>query len=91
PSSSAALATSPVDALADDTPGFADFVDPYGEVVPLDGAELPDLARRWSISLFDPADPDTLLVHVCAFTVRARALRDELPLACASAIRTRKP
>lgn len=91
PTSSPALNVSPSNALSADTPGYVDFVDAYGEPMPLDGSDLPDLARRWSIAPFEAADPDTLIVHICAYTVRTRTARDPVPVACASTIRTRKP
>ena len=90
PVSGTALATSPAGALTADTPGYVDYVGSFGEVVPSDGPELPEFARRWSIEPFG-SGADTLLFHVCAFMLRGRTARDELPAACGSAIRTRKP
>jgi hypothetical protein len=86
-----ALATSPPSSLTEDTPGYVDYVSPHGEVVALDGPDLPDFARRWSIAMFDASDPDTLILHVCGYGVRGRAGRDAIPIACASTVRTRKP
>ena len=89
--SGALLAISPAGSLTEDTPGYVDYVNPHGEVVAWADADLPDLARRWSIALFEASDPDTLVLHVCGYIVRARASQDDIPIACASTIRTRKP
>lgn len=91
PVSGAALATSPSSSLTEDTPGYVDYVNPHGEVVAWADADLPDLARRWSIAMFEASDPDTLVLHVCGYIVRGRASQDDIPIACASTIRTRKP
>lgn len=86
-----ALTTSPASSLTEDMPGYVDYVSSHGEVVALDGPDLPDLARRWSIAMFEPSDPDTLILHVCGYVVRGHASRDAIPIACASTARTRKP
>jgi hypothetical protein len=88
---STALAPSPPQALAEDTPGFVELVDGFGEVLaPLDPA-APDFARRWAVAPLAPGDADTVALHVCVFVVRGPDARDALPVACASGIRTRQP
>ena len=91
PVSGAPLAISPPGSLTEDTPGYVDYVNPHGELVAWADADLPDLARRWSIAMFEASDPDTLILHVCGYVVRGHASQDDLPIACASTIRTRKP
>lgn len=91
PVSGAPLAISAPSALTEDTPGYVDYVNPQGKVVAWADADLPDLARRWSIAMFEASDPDTLILHVCGYIVRGHAGQDDMPIACASTIRTRKP
>lgn len=87
--SSVALAISPMAALQEDTPGYADYIDAFGEVVSVDGAIAPDYVRRWAISALEPSDVDTLVLHVCVFVVQGPEVRELMPAACASGIRTR--
>ena len=89
--SSPALAVSPLQSLQEDTPGYVDYLDAFGEGVSLSGAVAPDYARRWAISALESGDLDTLVLQVCVFVVRGPHVRDVMPLACAAGIRTRKP
>jgi hypothetical protein len=85
------LAMSPAQSLEADTSGFVDYVDAFGVAVAPDGVIAPDYARRWRISTLDPGNADTLVLHACVFVVRGPAVRDVMPAACSSGIRTRKP
>lgn len=88
---SAALALSPVQSIQEDTSGYVEYLDSFGEVVALDGSAAPDFARRWSVSTLDSGDYDTLVLHVCVFAVLGPTARGAMPVACASGIRTRQP
>lgn len=89
--SSAALAASPPQSLTQDTAGFVESLDAFGLVVlPSSGARV-DYVRRWAIAPLTPGDPDTALIQVCTFVARGPAMRDPMPAACSSLVRTRAP
>ena len=89
PLSDAGLSPSPLRSLFEDAPGYAEFLDDAGAIVPEGDADSwPVLVRRWAILPLVPADTDTVVLQVCVFRAgRAR----EHPEACVSAVRTRKP
>lgn len=89
--SSPRLTSSPAESLREDSAGYVDFVDAFGEIVAPESSVVPSFARRWSVAPLDASDPDTLILHVCAFHVRAREQYDDTAAACVAAIRTRKP
>lgn len=66
-----ALAESPPGTLLENVAGYVDDV----------GGSV----RRWAISRFEPADPDTILVRVCVF----RDTVTRQPEACVSTLHTR--
>jgi prepilin-type N-terminal cleavage/methylation domain-containing protein len=84
------LGESPPTALTEDQPGYFDELDLFGEVVaPTAGTVA--YRRRWSIAAFG-ADPDTLLLRVCVWSVaRSTAAWRDIPEACVSSLRTRQP
>jgi hypothetical protein len=85
--SSGALAVSTGADLSEDRPGHADALDRFG--APVSAGDPPHFRRRWAIELFDPADPDTLMLSVCVFDAGGAAAASGD--ACVWAIRARKP
>ena len=88
---SPALTPSPSQTLEEDTPGFVDYVDGFGEVTAPLGAVTPEYVRRWAIAPLATGDLDTLTLHVCVFILRGPGMPDAMAIACASGIRTRQP
>lgn len=84
-SDAATLTLSPARSLVEDHTAYVDHLTPTGAPC---GAECDATAyvRRWSISLVDQADSDTLALQVCVFRVNALVAE-----ACVSTIRTRRP
>ena len=83
--SSGELAPSPPSSLTDDADGFFATLDRFGE--PTTGS--PHYRLRWAVSAFDPSDPDTLVLKVCAFSP-GRVAPSAAADACVWTIRTRK-
>jgi hypothetical protein len=89
--SSPDLAMSPADALIANRPGYVDRLDRFGRVVadPADGTST--YVRRWFIAPFD-ADPDTLTLRACVWTIARKAgVANDIPDACVAGVRTRQP
>ena len=88
-----ALTQSPANALQENTPGFVDHIDQFGENRG-GGADPPSDAvytRRWSIEPL-PATPDTLVVQVRVMRTGVHAAAGRLPEeARLTTARTRKP
>lgn len=85
PVSSARLALSPSGTLTADAAGHADRVDRFGAVVETGGWFL----RRWAVTLWDPSDPDLLLLQACVFRIHVPPpARAE---ACVWTLRNRRP
>lgn len=70
------LQPSPPGSLVQDIPGYVEYLDEPGFV------------RRWALSLFESADPDTLILQVCVFPRRSA---EQQPEACVMTVRTRRP
>lgn len=89
-SASPLLQPSPPGTIAQDTPGYVEYLDPFGALVARQGPPEPEFARRWAIALHPPLDGHTLELQVCVFAVLGPASVDVRPAACASGIRTRR-
>ena len=88
--SSSALSTSPADSLLQDTAGYVDYLDGFGETVPIAGGEVaPEFVRRWSIAPLAVGDLDTITLRVCVFSSASVHLAKALPETCVASIRTR--
>ncbi len=69
--SASVLAPSPPGSLDEDTSGYVDYLDGFGQSVPPVGGETaPDYVRRWSITPLSAGDLDTLVLRTCVFTAR---------------------
>lgn len=88
--SSIDLTESPPQSLEDDSAGYVEYLDAFGEVVRPGGEVLPEYVRRWAIVPLASGGRDTLVLRVCVFTISA-GVPERTPAACVSAIRTRKP
>lgn len=84
--SSGELSLSPSSSLTEDAEGYFALLDRFGAPT----ADAPHYRLRWAVSAFEPGDPDTLLLQVCAFTP-GRGAAPAGADACVSTIRTRKP
>ena len=72
-------------ALGESPSGSVDYLDSTGASCGDDDAcSFATYVRRWSITLFDPDDLDTLALQICVFRINMSQ-----PDACVSAIRTR--
>jgi type II secretory pathway pseudopilin PulG len=72
------LSPSPPTSLQENTPGFVDYVDPYGNKLGT-GKEPPAAAqytRRWSISPLPTNPNNTLIIQVLVTTIRQRGAAD---------------
>jgi prepilin-type N-terminal cleavage/methylation domain-containing protein len=93
PSGGRGLSPSPADALLRNTDGYADFLDANGLCLasvagPPAGAVF---ERRWSVTAFDAAQPESLLIQVGVFERQRRSSVDGgRPLVTLAAIRTRR-
>ena len=92
PVSDSALVESPPDALSTERSGWFDGTDRFGVPVASGDARRAVYRRRWSISRFDPARDETLILRVCVNSVvSASAAGAGSPDACVSTMLTRKP
>jgi prepilin-type N-terminal cleavage/methylation domain-containing protein len=82
-----ALSLSPPGALTSDTPGFVDYFDRFGDVVP---RPVSTYQRRWAITLVDPVDPDTLRLQSCVLSRAPASAGRSIADACVTTIRTRR-
>lgn len=87
------LSQSPANALQENTPGFVDHVDQFGEI--RGGGADPSsdaiYTRRWAIEPL-PSTPDTLVIQVRVMRTAVRAAADRTPEeARLTTARTRKP
>lgn len=90
--SASVLAPSPPGSLDEDTSGYVDYLDGFGQSVPPAGGETaPDYVRRWSITPLAAGDLDTLVLRTCVFTARGVRLASPMAEACVVSVRTRTP
>jgi prepilin-type N-terminal cleavage/methylation domain-containing protein len=87
--SAAALAESPPGALVADQPGYVDLIDGFGRVAGDISAAV--YTRRWSVAATG-GDVDSLVLRVCVWSLARRAgVANDMPTACVTSLRTRKP
>ena len=87
--SAGVLVPSPA-SLDEDTVGYVDYLDAFGQSVPATGGEAaPDYVRRWSITPFAAGDPDTLALRACVFRAWSGRLASPVAEVCVVTIRAR--
>jgi hypothetical protein len=73
------LAPSPDTALKENTPGYVDYVDAFGQIVGTGGATPPNNAvytRRWSIEPLPTNPNNTIIIQVLVTPIRNRGQAD---------------
>lgn len=93
PSGGRGLSPSPPDAFLRNTDGYSDYLDANGVCLASVGGAPAGAAfeRRWSVSPFDAAQPESLLIRVGVFARQRSGLADGgKPLVTLAAIRTRR-
>lgn len=85
------LASSAGDTLAEDTPGYVDYVNAAGKVVDV-GADEHGAAftRRWRVTTIDYFVPEALAIETCVFRWPARG-GPRAADACVATVRARQP
>ena len=92
PVTDAGLAISPDLSLAEDTPGFVDFVDDEGRVMGADSEVRGALfTRRWRVVPIDHLLPEAFAIEVCVFAHPALGLAPPAAAACLATVRARQP
>lgn len=87
-----ALSSSPGLTLAENTPGFVDFLDHEGKAVEVGGdAPAAAFTRRWRIVLIDHFTPEALAIEVCVYRWPADGLTPSAADVCLATVRTRQP
>lgn len=73
------LKPSPSTALADDTTGYVDYIDQYGNKVQQTGAGNPNIVytRRWSITPLPTNPNNTLIIQVLVTRIKDRGQADQ--------------
>ncbi|HEY2907289.1 MAG TPA: prepilin-type N-terminal cleavage/methylation domain-containing protein [Vicinamibacterales bacterium] len=85
------LSPSPAGALDRDTPGYVDFLNAAGEVIPADPQFVPAFIRRWSIDALPSNPANTLVLQVRVVRGNAAASARRLPgEAWLTSVKTRK-
>jgi type II secretory pathway pseudopilin PulG len=86
----AVLSPSPPASLNEDTAGYVDFLDAFGQNVSSEpGDVVTDYVRRWSVTPFAAGDLDTFVLRACVFTTWNRRFANPVPEVCVISIRTR--
>lgn len=92
PVTDAGLAVSPDLSLAEDTPGFVDFLDREGRVVGAEGEVRGGrFTRRWRVAPIDHLLPEAFAIEVCVFAYPADGLTPVMAQACLATLRVRQP
>jgi type II secretory pathway pseudopilin PulG len=84
----ARLRGSPPESLAENTDGFADWLDAAGNIAPERGAAY---VRRWRITPLDADEPTALAIEVCVFEAATAARELSDAEACLATVRVRQP
>jgi prepilin-type N-terminal cleavage/methylation domain-containing protein len=85
------LSPSPAGALDRNTPGYVDFLNAAGEVVPTDPQLVPAFIRRWSVDALPSNPANTLVLQVRVIRANAAASPRRLPgQAWLTSVKTRR-